>query len=313
MRIPLYKYINGLVLLLCAMTLVACSGNDGDTDIVTGKAIGFECRTEATKSVKTTANDMQYFRVSAIWDKGGSGYESFMGNQLVERDGANWVYSPVRYWPSYGSVSFFAYSPAISLGMQSFTISNADNEVTFGYKVPSDGQSQEDFLVATALEKTDNPVQLQFGHALASARFLAKTTDTSTSYRINKITLEKLNSTGTLTGRVVAGITTWAWSGISLLTDYEVYQKYAFEVPETYNEVGSLMVLPQVINNGFKIVITYNDTEIITNTLDPGFEFEMGKKYSFYLIIGDTSFSGTQGQIKNSPIIEYSIDSVSIE
>lgn len=282
MRIPIRKHVNGLILLLCAMMLAACSGEDDNADIATRKAIGFECH---TKGVKTTANDMQFFRVSAIWAKGDSKYEWFMNNQLVERDGTSWAYSPTRYWPSHGSVSFFAYSPAISSGLQlPFVVSDTDNKVTFDYKVPTDNDSQEDFLVATSLEKTDNPVHLQFEHALASARFWIRSIDANSSFRINKITLKNLNSTGTLTGTAIAATTSWAWSDISTPDNYSIEQKYPLELQTTTHiDVGSLMVLPQIISNSFEIEITYNNTETTTHTLSSGFEFEMGKKYSFYI------------------------------
>jgi len=309
MRIPFYKYINGLMLLLCIIALAACSGDDEDMDSIAGEAIGFECQTGTLRNTSATTGDMQYFRVSAIWDKDGGGYQSFMNNQLVERNGSDWVYSPVRYWPVYGQVSFFAYSPAISSGLSSFDINNTDNKITIGYKVPGEGELQEDFLVATALERTNSPVHLQFEHALASAGFWAKTSDTGTSYRINKITLKNLNSTGTLTGMAVNTITSWAWGGISAPADYEVYLKYAFDVPAAYDQAGSMMVLPQVTGNDFEIIVTYNDTKTARYTLDSGFEFEMGKKYSFYLEIGGTSFEGAQGRNNDYPVsIKYSID-----
>lgn len=36
---------------------------------------------------------------------------NYMLNQLVEFDGAAWSYSPVKYWPTDGSVDFFGYFP----------------------------------------------------------------------------------------------------------------------------------------------------------------------------------------------------------
>lgn len=287
MRIPFHK----LALLVCVVVLAACSGDDESPDIATGEAIGFECQTGSLKSTNALTGDMQYFRVSAVWNRAGAGYDSFMNNQLVERSGTGWVYSPVRYWPSYGLVSFFAYSPAISSGLKSFDINNSNNVVTIGYEMHGDSELQEDFLVAAALEKTDNPVQLQFEHALAAVEFWAKTSDTNTSYRINKITLKNLNGKATLTGMPSGGITAWAWNGTPVLADYEVYQKYAFEVSATYEELGGLMVLPQVIGSNFGIEITYNNTETVTHTLNAGFEFEMGKKYAFYLEMGNAFLS----------------------
>lgn len=275
----------GIVFFLIT-TFSGCS----DDNTIEENAIGFDCSTATLRATETTLNNLQYFRVTAVWAMGGGEYSRFMDKLLVEKQGADWVYSPERYWPNTGSVSFFAYSPASSSCVHSFSVNNATNEVVIEYEVPTDPLEQEDFMVATSLEKTGNPVQLDFEHALSFATFHARHTVADSTFRINEIKLVNLYSVGKLTGTANGTTTVWAWdSGSSALKDYAVYQKYAFEVPyQTYGEIGNLMILPQTIDSNFEIVITYNYNTFACKLSD-SFEFEAGKRYVFYLDLNEAA------------------------
>lgn len=299
-------------LLLAVLFLAGCSGEKTDIDDRTDEdRIGFDCRTQNLtgnlRIAETTIENIQYFRVSAVWDKGAAGYEIYMDHQLVEKQGSNWVYSPVRYWPTLGTVSFFAYSPATSSGVESFHINNSDNKVSIEYKVSNDYQKQEDFMVATNLEKTSSPVQLDFKHALSLIEFKACSNVADTTFRIREIKLTQLNSKGTLVGSATGNISTWTWENISSPTDYIMYQKYPFETQgTTYKEVGSLMVLPQKPGNNFKIVvdcdiIESSESKIVEYAIDNDLVFEPGKKYTFFLTFSLATVRNKEKGITTTP------------
>lgn len=277
-------------LLLMTLSFAGCSNEDTGIDYGTdGDAITFDCSTSKSRVPETTADNMQYFRVSAVWNKAGTGYAKFMDNQLVEKQGNDWVYSPIKYWPGYGSVSFFAHSPATSSGMESFQISDATNTVSIGYKVDPNYQRQEDFMVATNLDNASNPIRLDFKHMLSTVRFQARGNDNGATFRIKEIKLSNVYGEGILTGTATGTTSTWAWS-VSGLTDYIVYQKHPIETQDPdYVEIGDLMVLPQKPDTDFKITVVYDvvgipgDRSTEYTTLNPDLAFKMGNKYTFYL------------------------------
>ncbi|MDH6355361.1 hypothetical protein M2132_001702 [Dysgonomonas sp. PH5-45] len=279
---------------LSVLFFAGCSDEDTATGNGTGtNAIAFDCSTSSLRAAKTTIDDMQYFRVSALWNKGDGVYYSFMDNQLVEKQGNSWVYSPIKYWPGYGSVSFFAYTPAISSGLDVLHIENDINQVSIEYTVSTNHQEQEDFMVATSLDKTANPIQLDFKHALSVVNFQACSNNPGVEYRIKKITLVGLCNQGILTGIDNEATSIWSWYGQSGTRDYTVYQKYPIETDgSTYREIGSLMVLPQPQEPDvadFNITVNYDMIEgtSVTTGEDsytlPDFVFQMGKRYTFYL------------------------------
>lgn len=313
----------GIVLLLAMILLLG--GCSKDTEI-TGDAIVFTCwatKVRDSKAVTATENNMQYFRVSAVWNKSGMGYDAgFMSNQLVEKQGTNWVYSPIKYFPNYGSVNFFAYSPAISSGLQSFAIDNTTYDaVAIAYHVSTNPLLQEDFVAASLLNKSDNStaVQLDFKHVLSQIEFQAKGVSGDTVFVIEKIELHNLDSAGSLTGT-----SSWSWTDNTAPSEktavYTVYQDAPLQLTNDFQSltnahIGNLMILPQEVTAGangdgttqtppdlssgfFYIAVTYtahhtsdpnsgnNITAYYTlgTTTEP-FEFKMGEKYTFYLTL----------------------------
>lgn len=261
-------------------------GMDNETN---GNPIAFDCSTSNLRATETTADNMRYFRVSAVWNKGAGSYEPFMDNQLVEKQDGIWVYSPIKHWPNDGTVSFFAYSPATSSGVESFQINDAENKVTIGYKITDNYQEQEDFMVATALTKKESPVRLDFSHVLSRVQFRARSEEAGIAFRIKEIKLTNLYNKGTLTGTATGTTTTWTWSESLPRTNYTVYQKYPFETQDdTYREVGDQMILPQTPGSTSKISVTYDIVDTSEEKtkeypFEDNFIFEPGKRYTFFL------------------------------
>lgn len=270
------------VLLLGACSDSEPSGNDNLPTEGT-EVIGFRSITEKTRALETEETNITNFRVSAVWERDAASgdYEpAFMNNVKVERSGTSWLYSPQRYWPQGGMVDFFGYSPANSVGVNSFTISGAAyDKVTIDYTVTTDHRMQEDFLVASALDKTANPVLMNFRHALSQIEFRARSTAHGVTFRIRNIELVNLDRTGTYTGTVTTPEDTemdWSWSDNTSATEKtETYTLYmpkpftvsypaaAIEVPEfeslTDASVGNLMILPQKVTIGKSELYTQDD------------------------------------------------------
>lgn len=280
-----------IIFLLIVLLSSACSDEDFGTDNETGgNAIAFDCSTSNLRASVTTAEDMQYFRVSAVWEKSGGNYEPFMDKQLVEKQNGSWVYSPVKYMPGYGSVSFFAYTPATSSGLKTFHIDNASKRVSIEYAVSTDSQKQEDFMVATCIGEKNNPIQLNFKHALSFVNFRARSSEPGVNFRIKEIQVNDLYRRGIITELNPGENSTWKWDEWLYETNYAVYQKYPFETQDdNFLEVGDLIVLPQKPGANFKIIVSYDilgttpESKTKEYLLDKDFSFEMGKRYTFFL------------------------------
>ena len=102
-----------LLAALSALALAACV-NDETIEMNPGNAVGFRPSTEnSTRATVTTSNTIQDFKVWGYYKKNDNAdYTSFMEEQVVSKAGNEWVYSPVRFWPSWGEVDFYSVSPA---------------------------------------------------------------------------------------------------------------------------------------------------------------------------------------------------------
>ncbi|NDV65607.1 fimbrillin family protein [Bacteroides sp. 224] len=289
-KLKICRWRSFLFFLLSVYFLSGCSQHtEIDDDMDQRNAIGFSCTTDdaGTRVSETDINNMEYFRVSAVWHR----KDVFlMHNQLVEKTNNGWEYSPTLYWPGQDELSFFAYTPAISKGMTKYDIDKSNRKCTIEYTVDTDADKQEDFMVATALDKTSGPVELEFKHALSLVNFEIQSSDGSR--RISKIQLVNLKNEGVLTN-TPDGAWTWATSDDSPYVSYSIDFKYPVEITDTYKEVGKMLaVLPQAIDDSqilypFKILIT-DEAEKTYDFQPTGLIFQMGKRYTFKITLSAT-------------------------
>lgn len=280
--------VSAITLLLCACSDKETSGNgtlpNGGTD-----AIGFRSIGEKTRTPETGTDNIADFSVWAVWKRNaasGDYVPDFMNGVKVERSGNDWMYAPHRYWPLGGAVDFFGYSPARSVGVSSFVVGSAAyNKVSIQYSATIDQQMQEDFLVASALDKTASPVVVNFRHALSQIEFRARSTAHGVTFRIRGIELRNLDRAGTFTGTVATpgdGEMQWSWSdNTSPLEKTETYPLYlpqpfavtypadAVAVPDfqslTDASVGNVMILPQEVTIGRGELYTQQDIDADEN------------------------------------------------
>ncbi len=259
------------------------------------KRISQSTRVEKTENVKD-------FRISAVWTINGSVYEkNFMNNIYVEKVGEDWEYSPSRYWPSFGEIDFFAYTPGNSSGVKDFAIDTTApyaGKVTIEYDVTTDVQNQEDFLVATAYKQKHNTnsgdVALDFTHMLSFLEFEVKA---PSNYIIKSLLLRNIDRAGTLTKD--GENQPWVWTNNTSAAD----KKETYSVSMS-GSIGNLVILPQKttigksgssltepadISNKFYFVITYEYSSQVKTLYVPlddngsEYEFKQNTKYQIVL------------------------------
>ena len=179
-----------------------------------------------------------YNTKEALWNASAtSATPNFMYNQKVTFDGANYTYSPVKYWPNAEKVSFIGYYPfptETGLPKIEFTIPSSENGVT-------------DLLVSTvANDKSKETVSLTFQHVLSKVKFSAQTIAEGSTVTINTITLTGIKNGGTYD--CAAG--TWTSSTTDLNNTITADQAY--------------LMVPQSIENA-KVAITYTVTTTDSN------------------------------------------------
>lgn len=321
--------------LAAAAVLWAGCSDKADSEDNRQNAIGFSCNTAKSRVTETTTATISSFRVSAVWARNNGTYiDDFMAEQLVKKESGSWVYSPVQYMPTDGSkIDFFAYSPA-NATISDFAIGGTNHdEVTLTYDVTTDLAAQQDFMVASALEKTSSPIELQFEHALSSVRIEAKCAERYAYCNLRSIKWMELPREGILTG-TCSGTPkqmTWEWSLPAAprrdatydipLYDGSGYVPYSIEVtPNIFTPVtdsnNPFVIIPQSVSESythFQVLFdaTYEDgsyrNDIMTHiTLPYDMVFEMGVKYVIRIQI-DGSLPTRSGEDTSSSI-EISID-----
>jgi len=313
---------------ILAITIFSCSH---ESESFHENTIQFNSFIEDTRIQETTTDNIDNFRVSAIWYKNADIHDpNFMNKTLVNRQGNTWEYSPIRYWPTYGVIDFFAYSPGESSGLKSFEITPDPSyhpyAVTIDYDVTTDHQQQEDFLVANAIEMTSNP-SLQFKHVLSHIAFKIKAIE---DIQLRNITLYNLVRQATLMGKMKSTWEfTWEWSGnnepLKRTAIYPINMPTPIAVSaNTITDIDSFVILPQTYEQGANgnshnppdltdrkicIAVTYDyfdtssssvktETDYFRQipTLEGVDEFTMGNKYTFVIQLPQTTTRSTRSR-----------------
>lgn len=186
-----------LLAALSALALTACV-NDETIEMNPGNAVAFRPSTEnSTRATVTTSNTIQDFKVWGYYKKNdNTDYTSFMEEQVVNKAGNEWVYSPVRFWPTSGEVDFYSVSPA-----DVTTNITKDAQQIVDYTVNTDPSKQIDLLYAVNMEckKSSEGVPVNFRHALSQVVFKAKTANPNIEVQIESIKLNNIMGKGTFT------------------------------------------------------------------------------------------------------------------
>lgn len=203
-------------MLLTAVSLTSCRKES--VPAPSGDAmISFDSSVERTKALINSVTDMSSFKVYGYYTVDGTFSSTAFDGTEVQREGAQWTYSPARYWVPKGKYSFAAFHPAnASVRMVDSDID--ENGVFEGLSFEYEKTGfYDDFMLATASITTDEAkndgyeVDLPFDHILSNIKInigFADEVQNGTSIRITRAEVNGMKSSATYT--VGAG-----WSGLS--------------------------------------------------------------------------------------------------
>ena len=188
------------IIALAAVSMTSCSNDEvtlvypQDDAIEFGTYLG---RDALTRGVVLDNNNLANFGVFASYtgetDWASTDGYNFMYNQIVEKSGSDWVYSPKKYWPTNkgDKISFFAYAPyatgaiAPYNGITVVSANDAKDAPVIKYTINADNlENQADFVAdvlmnqvkegGSTLDSGDRTVMFQLLHELTRLGFTAK-------------------------------------------------------------------------------------------------------------------------------------------
>ena len=177
-----------------ALVFVSCSRDE----VVEVNRDGDEIRFGVVTDAATRAADVYCnnnlpgeFNVWATYNDA-----TYIDGDLIRKDGTAWVNKTgVRYWPKTGNVTFYAQVNAGTAFQW-----NAGAPTIKNYTVDTDVTKQNDLLYAVKSQgRSDNPVTLNFRHALSQIVFQAKNTNANLYVEIKGVTICKLGNVNTFT------------------------------------------------------------------------------------------------------------------
>lgn len=235
------KFVMGIAA-MAALTLVSCSSDDLDSfsdNSSKNEAISFDgylgrsaVAVNGTRGSEVTKDKLigkgKGFGVFGYYNSSATNHSSapeqsfnanLFNNEHVtcSQEGADWEYSPLKYWPAQGHVDFLAYAPYVA------NIALTGSKINF--TVSETITNQTDLLWANAENMTkdnltENKVKFQFAHALSRLGYTVKLNKayTNATITLNKITLAGSNTEPTKNAFYKEGtidLSTGKWSTLS--------------------------------------------------------------------------------------------------
>lgn len=166
------NYFMGLIA-CAALTMTGCSNDEINTPqqsqeknaikfstYLGRNAQGSRGTETSTTSIKTSGfGVLAYYTEQNNFADANNNKPNFMWNQQVTYKGTNWVYTPVKYWPTKvgDKVSFFAYAPYVKNGNNNGIVLSGNSETgapTATITLPDDLSQTIDFVAAVQMNKT---------------------------------------------------------------------------------------------------------------------------------------------------------------
>lgn len=344
------KFVMGIAA-MAALTLVSCSSDDLDSfsdNSSKNEAISFDgylgrsaVAVNGTRGSEETKETLigegkgfgvfGYYNSSAT-DHKSTPEESFEANLFNNQQvtcpstGANWTYSPLKFWPTQGHIDFLAYAP--------YNYAGTNTKLTgtsISFEVYNTVANQKDLLWANAKGQTKannsgtKKVSFTFNHALAKIGYSLKqkaaydkTTITVTSIKlvgsdpkgafytkgtVNLSEANESNNLWTLDESVAKQNFDWLSSNTVLTTDVAKSDNNLFVIPQNFSESAT---------NKLSVVVEYTvqteGTETLKNKVTKTItaNFLQGKAYMINLTIGLTpiEFDATVDTWKNGDKID---------
>lgn len=234
---------------------------------------------------------------SGVWNSNTCNPNYLYNAKASTTDNTIWETENTYYWPGASSnVRIWAYSPYSAAGINGITSQSTTGIPSISYTVPSDYNSQVDLMVADTRDP-DNPTEmsgapansiigLPFKHAFAAIRFKIGN-EGMRACTITKIAIQSVYDIGTL--RLDC---TWDESSFAKTRNLN-----EFAIPLSFTTEGktnefittedqTLMMIPQTIPAGAKIIVEYSLNGVETKTIEgniAGNTWEAGKTYVYSL------------------------------
>ena len=184
----------GFLVAAMAATLVLSGCSEDETiNQSSGELIQFKMLAAGSRAAQKGISDIQTsgFDVFAFYDSGSGEYTtSYMGRTAVSYSAPDWVYSPLKYWPTDKDLVFYAYDKVIQWdGIPA-------NEAT--YVAPNGKEAGVDALVTKTgnLNTPGVKVPLVFHHALSQVVVSARSGRETVDFEIKKVTLTNVLPNG---------------------------------------------------------------------------------------------------------------------
>ena len=326
----MYKNFFMGIAAMAALTLVSCSSDDLNSfsdnsskneaisfDGYLGRsAVAVNGSRGSVLEITDLQNSTEGFGVFGKHTNGQVNDYNFFKNQPVTYKNSKWTYSPLKFWPTQGSIDFLAYAPYVKGQKLN------DYTSTFVFTVENEVAKQTDLLWANAkgqtkdnISSTEKKVKFHFAHALSRLGYTVKLYGdyaSNADFTLNQITLAGSADGKTLafykTGTIDLSKTTseGLWSNQSsdkqnfdwVSTPYSVTstepstkdKNYLFVIPQDFSQskteghqdVDELYVI-------VKYTIKYknnDETQINKVYKKLPIKFEQGKAYMLNLTIG---------------------------
>lgn len=191
------NYFIGLIA-CAALTMTGCSNDEinapqqsqGNNAIEFSTYLGRNAQgsrgTEtSTTSIKTSGFGVLAYYTDTANFSADTNKPNFMWNQKVTHNGANWEYTPIKYWPTKvgDKVSFFAYAPYVASGNANGIVLSGNSAIgtpTATITLPDDPSETIDFVAAVQMNKThdnsaaNNNVSFTLKHEMTRVKVQAK-------------------------------------------------------------------------------------------------------------------------------------------
>lgn len=217
------RILDTCLTIILALFLVACAEDRVSEDVVSNNVLGFSAtsswnetttsRADATEDVgKTSFDEGDAIGVSAYYLTEEASIATttpdFMYRQEVTKGSSSWTYSPLRYWPTAGTLNFFAYYPydnsSVAVSDQTTT-----GKPTLTFTQPT--TANVDLLGAenevACASRTSDQVKFSMKHLLAKVNFLFSNATTS-AFSVQKVTFN-VPSQGTFSYAYSDGLPQW--------------------------------------------------------------------------------------------------------
>lgn len=286
------------VAVIAAIGMTSCSKNEVLENKTPQNAISFVSTVGKVKASETDMTTIQsgvnlygYYTTGAF---GAEAPEKYFSNpDLLQYTSGAWATTGTYYWPVGGKISVFAAYPTTLTVTEPAT---AGNYPSFAYSVKADIATQEDVVVANAVDlvkgnPTVTAVNLQFKHILSQVNFYVALANESYRVKVESLKIQGAKDAATFT----FDGTTGTWGTPSGNAEY-TFAAAATELIAAATKIGaSAMLMPQAAAAGtFAIEVKYTVyhktldgvalSSTITKTVDMQ-QLELGKKYKYTLTL----------------------------